>query len=62
MATNREHLKLIIAKQVKLYGNECALNHVTLSNIVNMDYLFSNSIFNGKLTHIAQKLDNFSLF
>jgi surface protein len=50
IAEDREHLKSLIKEEMKLNGHECDLNHIDVSQVNNMAYLFSCSKFNGDIS------------
>jgi hypothetical protein len=48
-ATDKEHLKLLIEKEIQLNGFNCNLNHIDISQVTELSYLFSDSKFNGDI-------------
>ena len=47
---DKKELKQIIKKSIKIFGNECDLNWVDTSQIIDMSYLFQNMTkFNGHI-------------
>ncbi len=50
IAKNLQQLILIIDYNIKMYGYNCNLNHIDVSNITDMSNLFSSSKFNGNIS------------
>ena len=47
---NKDILISIIEKYIKIFGNECNLNWIDVSNVTDMSYMFYDSNFNGDIS------------
>ena len=57
-ADTREHIiatdrtiRDIVKLEIEKYGNTADLNHIDVSNVTSMCYMFSHSPFNGDISH-----------
>ena len=50
IANDEKHLKWLIDEEVRNYGNECNLNHINISKVTDLSFLFDMSRFNGDIS------------
>ncbi len=50
IAEHIRHLHDLITKEIKSNGIKCSLNHIDISKIPNISYLFQDSTFNGDIS------------
>ena len=49
-ARDREHLVMLIRKNIDRFGPECNLNYIDVSQVTDMSFLFNCSHFNGDIS------------
>ena len=49
-AENKEHLKQLINEAIEEQGNEADLNHIDVSKVEDMTFMFADSKFNGDIS------------
>ena len=50
LAKDKEHLQSLIDQEMEKNGPNCDLNHIDVSNVTSMNFLFSRSPFNGDIS------------
>ena len=50
IATDKDSLREIIRNEIKLHGKKCNLNHIDVSQVTDMSFLFCNSPFAGDIS------------
>ncbi len=49
-ARSKRHLKQLIAMEMHLHGNQCSLNHIDISGLDDLSFVFAGSTFNGDIS------------
>jgi surface protein len=64
IATDKVHLKILIEDAIKLNGNECSLNHISVSHVKDMSGIFISTKFNGDISQwdVSKVTDMHGLF
>ena len=50
IAKNKQILECLIEHDIEINGKQCDLNHIDVSQITDMSYIFSESSFNGDIS------------
>jgi hypothetical protein len=48
--TSNEQLIELVHKEIQIHGNNCDLNHIDVSNVWNMSYIFFKTQFDGDIS------------
>ena len=64
IAKDNKHLELLIDQEMKKNGPNCDLNHIDVSDVTKMAYMFSNSPFNGDISKwdVSNVTDMYAMF
>lgn len=49
-AKSKHHLKQLIAMEIHQHGNQCSLNHIDVSGLDDLSFVFASSDFNGDIS------------
>lgn len=63
-ARDRSHLQQLVREHIRIYGYECDLNHIDVSDVTNMSCLFQQNNFNGNISswNVANVIDMSHMF
>jgi surface protein len=51
VARDRDHLKMLVDKNIQHFGPNCNLNYINTSNVTDMSNMFYESQFNGDISN-----------